>query len=95
MLFFYRLLFSKCSNYSKKDFSLFVLKTSVLDNLNFRNSSPITIEYQLSLKYDPNVSVQTSKNTALVYQINDHELFKNVTRILDKYLNPLVGKKVS
>lgn len=94
MLYFYRLLFSKCSNYSKKDFSLFVLKTSRLENVNLANTSLITVEYQLSLKYDPNAIVQTSKNAALIYQVNDCEVFHRILRILGKYTKEIVNKKV-
>lgn len=94
MLYFYRLLFSKCSNYSKKNFSLFVLKTSRLDNISVNKASLITVEYQLSLKYDPNAIVQTSKNTALIYQVNDFELFNKIVRVLERYSHELITKKV-
>ena len=94
MLYFYRLLFSKCSNYSKKNFSLFVLKTSRLDNTNVAKSTQITVEYQLSLKYDHNAFVQTSKNTTLIYQVNDYELFIKIVRVLEKYSHELITKKV-
>jgi len=94
MLYFYRLLFSKCANYSKKDFSLFVLKTSRLENVNLQNTSLITIEYQLSLKYDSNSIVQNSKNATLIYQVSDYEQFNRIIRVLSKYIKELINKKV-
>ena len=93
MLYFYRLLFSKCSNYSKQHFSLFVLKTTRLEDHQQPNSS-LNIEYQLSLKYDPTVIVETSKNSSLILQINDRQAFENIINVLAMYVIELVKYKI-
>ncbi len=97
MLFFYRLLFSKCANYSKKDFSLFVLKkmVSIQDNSEF--------EYQLSLKqHDPtttcfdnnnNNSNNNASQSALVYKIDDRQQFDHICRLLAGYLIEQIKEK--
>ena len=87
MLFFYRLLFDKCPNYSKKDFSLFILK-------NQKIGSDFNIEFQLSLKHDLNVSVEKLKNTVMVYNMSNRDTFSNVIRLLDGFVEEIVKDKV-
>ena len=93
MLYFYRLLFSKCCNYSKQHFCLFVLKTTRLEDQQQPNSS-VSIEYQLSLKYDPTVIVEASRNSSLILQINDRQAFENIINVLQKYVSELVKYKI-
>lgn len=85
MLFFYRLLFDKYPNFSKKNFSLFIL--------NQQNNSD-QIEVQLSLKSDPSVSVKKIPNSNLIYKINDRAIFINVVRLLDGFLEEIEKNKI-
>ena len=84
MIFFYRLLFDKCKNYSKKDFSVFVL--SQTDN----------IEMQLSLKQHnlTRVHVEHMKCAKLVYNIVARESFENILRLLDGFVEEIVKNRV-
>lgn len=90
MLFFYRILFNKCANYSKKDFSLFVLKKilSITDNTEF--------EYQLSLKQHDSSSilVDDSAKSSLLYKIDDRATFEYICRLLAGYLIEQVKDRV-
>ena len=84
MIFFYRLLFDKCKNYSKKDFSVFVL------------SQNENIEMQLSLKQHNlnKVAVETFRNTKLVYNVMSREVFENILRLLDGFVEEIIKHKV-
>lgn len=90
MLFFYRLLFNKCSNHSKKDFSLFVLKKTLSDNSEF--------EYQLSLKQHDQGTVCIEENSkqqaSLVYKIDNRATFEHVCSLLSGYLTEQIKDKV-
>jgi len=85
MLFFYRLLFDKCPNFSKKDFSLFVLVQATRES---------QIEFQLSLKHDSNVQIAKLANYYLVYNIADRATFENVVRLLDEFVEEVVKDRV-
>lgn len=84
MIFFYRLLFDKCKNFSKKDFSVFVLNQNE------------NIEMQLSLKQHnlDRVNVNNFKNTKLVYNVMSREIFENILRLLDGFVEEIVKNKV-
>ncbi|RNA30628.1 hypothetical protein BpHYR1_051210 [Brachionus plicatilis] len=85
MLFFYRLLFDKYPNFSKKNFSLFILN---------QQNSPDQVEFQLSLKSDQSVSVKKISNSNLIYKINDRTVFINVIRLLDGFLEEIEKNKI-
>jgi hypothetical protein len=84
MIFFYRLLFDKCKNFSKKDFSVFILNQDE------------NIEMQLSLKQHNlnRVNVENFKNTKLVYNVMSREVFENILRLLDGFVEEIVKNKV-
>jgi hypothetical protein len=85
MLFFYRLLFDKCPNFSKKDFSLFILVQATRES---------QIEFQLSLKHDSNVQIAKLNNYYLVYNIADRFTFENVVRLLAEFVEEIVKDRV-
>ena len=84
MIFFYRLLFDKCKNFSKKDFSVFILNQDE------------NVEMQLSLKQHnlSRVNVENFKNTKLVYNVMSREVFENILRLLDGFVEEIVKNKV-
>lgn len=97
MLFFYRLLFEKCSNYSKKDFSLFVLSQQKyqLDSVDGGSSDEITIEFQISLKNDDTNTrtVEKLAHSYLVYNVDDRRTFDNIVNLLGGFIEPIVPGK--
>lgn len=82
MLFFYRLLFEKCPNYSKKDFSLFILSQNTHK---LTPKQEISVEFQLSLKNDTSVNPQKVANSYLIYNIQDRMVFENVVNLLGRF----------
>lgn len=95
MLFFYRLLFDKFPNFSKKDFSLFILiqNNHKLNNPETNLHEQISVEFQLSLKYDPSVSVNKIPNSFLIYKISDRSTFENVVRLLEGFVEEIEKNK--
>ncbi len=99
MLFFYRMLFNKCANHSKKHFSLFVLKTI---RENDSNNNICEFEYQLSLKYHDTSSVSIANANSsgsvnedhLIYKIDDRSNFEHICRLLSGYTTELIKDKV-
>ena len=97
MLFFYRLLFSKYPNYSKKNFTLFVLLQN--EHQNSTEQEPTIIEFQLSLKHDPNVILENLNKSnvtpmTLVHNIYDQAVFNHLVGLLDGFLEEVVKNKV-
>lgn len=92
MLFFYRLLLVKYPNYSKKNFTMFVL---LQDEYTTSQGETMLVEFQLSLKYDPDVRVdKQSASSSLVYNMYDQTAFSNLLGLLDGFLEEIVYNKV-
>jgi hypothetical protein len=99
MLFFYRLLFSKYQNYSKKNFTLFILNQSEHKiRTDDGEEESITIEFQLSLKNDPNIVVDVNSDskqpTSLVYNVESRESFVHMRAIFEGFCEEIVKNKV-
>jgi hypothetical protein len=106
MLFFYRLLFAKYPNYSKPNFTLFVLqqndhKFKILNEINSSREDPdieeetMLVEFQLSLKHDPNVSVEPSSSAmTLVHNVYDPAIFLNLVGLFDGFIEEVVKNRV-
>ena len=99
MLMFYRLLFDKYPNYTKKHFSVFILKS----RLNGREDEgeeeeeddDSNIEFQLSLKFDPNLKPYALNNKVnLVYCVKSRELFENVVSLLSDLIKEVVPNRI-
>jgi hypothetical protein len=103
MLFFYRLLFAKYPNYSKPNFTLFVLqqndhKFKILNEMSSLvkpqvEEETMFVDFQFSLKHDPNVSVESSAMT-LVHNVYDPAIFTNLVGLFDGFIEEIVKNKV-
>lgn len=108
MLFFYRLLFEKCPNYSKKDFSLFILsqhRYPLCENTsnseqsgksNNNNNDEMIVEFQLSLKHDESCvrAIEKLPSTYLVFNVDERRTFDNIVHLLDGFVEPIVYGKI-
>ena len=90
---FYRLLFDKYPNYTKKHFSVFILKKNftTLDD----NDADSNVEFQLSLKYDPSLNPYPLNNKVnLIYCIKSRELFENAVSLLNGLTSEIIPNRM-
>jgi hypothetical protein len=78
MLIFYRLLFDKYSNYSKRNFSVFILYQAK------------SFELQLSLKYDESIEPYKLDGVSLMHFIESSNEFNTILHLLNGLTNELI-----
>jgi hypothetical protein len=82
MLIFYRLLFDKYSNFSKRHFSVFIL---------YQTKS---FELQLSLKYDENIEPYRLDGVSLIHYIESSNEFNHVLYMLNGLTSEIVPNRM-
>ena len=94
---FYRLLFDKYANYTKKNFSVFILtnqsKKANQDELS--DDEDATVEFQLSLKFDPKLCPYVLNNKVnLIYCVKSRDLFENVISLLHGLIKEIIPDRM-
>jgi hypothetical protein len=97
MLMFYRLLFDKYANYTKKHFSVFILtnRSNKSNQDELSDDEEANIEFQLSLKFDPNLNPYVLNNkVSLTYCVKSRVLFENVIFLLHGLTKEIIPDKM-
>jgi hypothetical protein len=90
MLMFYRLLFDKYPNFSKKNFSVFILTNEEEENEDESN-----IEFQFSLKYDENLKPYVLNDKVIfIYCVKSRDLFENAISLLNGLTYEILPNKI-